>query len=219
MHIILKLSFILGIGFIFGKIFKSMKLPSISGYLVAGLFLGPSFFNFVTVVESRSLEVISEITLSFIAFGIGSEFMLKDIISMGKKITIITLFEVFGAILVVFSVMFFIFNQDLAFSLVIASMSAATAPAATIMVIRQYRAYGPVTKTILPVVALDDVFGIMAFGIALSIAKLLTNETRTSLFKLISVPFIEIIGSLILGLILGIILSLFTKKTNPKDEL
>ena len=219
MHIILKLSLILGIGFIFGKLAKSVKLPSVSGYLIAGLFLGPSFFNFVTPVESRSLEVISEITLSFIAFGIGSEFMMKDIVKMGKKITVITLLEVIGAISIVFLVMFVIFKQDLAFSLVIASMSAATAPAATIMVIRQYRAYGPVTKTILPVVALDDVFGIMAFGIALSIAKILNSDTNASLIRLISIPIIEILGSLLLGLVLGLILSVITKKVDPKDEL
>lgn len=206
-------------GFIFGKGAKLLKLPSVSGYLIAGLLLGPSLFNFVSSEEAKSFEIVSEITLSFIAFGIGSEFMLKDIIQMGKKITIITLAEVVGAISVVFSVMYFIFNQDFAFSLVIASMSAATAPAATIMVIRQYRAYGPVTKTILPVVALDDVFGIIAFGIAISVAKILVSGTEFSIFKIIGVPIYEIFGSLLLGLVLGVVLSLLTKKIDPKDEL
>jgi len=218
-NVILKLSIILVVGFIFGKFAKMLKLPNVSGYLIAGLFLGPSFFNFVSPEESESFEIISELTLSFIAFGIGSEFMLKDIIAMGKKIAIITLAEVVGAIAVVFSVMYFIFNQDLAFSMVIASMSAATAPAATIMVIRQYRAYGPVTKTILPVVALDDVFGIMAFGIALSIAKILVGNDGFSLLKIVGVPLIEIFGSLLLGLVLGVVLAFLTKKTDPKDEL
>jgi Kef-type K+ transport system membrane component KefB len=219
LNIILKISIILVVGFIFGKGAKLLKLPSVSGYLIAGLLLGPSLFNFVSSEEAKSFEIISEITLSFIAFGIGSEFMLKDIIQMGKKITIITLAEVVGAIGVVFSVMYFIFNQDFAFSLVIASMSAATAPAATIMVIRQYRAYGPVTKTILPVVALDDVFGIIAFGIAISVAKILVSGTEFSLFKIIGVPIYEIFGSLLLGLVLGVVLSLLTKKIDPKDEL
>lgn len=219
MNVILKLSIILVVGFIFGKFAKILKLPNVSGYLIAGLFLGPSFFNFVSPEESESFEIISEITLSFIAFGIGSEFMMKDIVAMGKKIAIITLAEVVGAIVVVFSVMYFIFNQDLAFSLVIASMSAATAPAATIMVIRQYRAYGPVTKTILPVVALDDVFGIMAFGIALSVAKILVGNDGFSILKIVGVPLVEISGSLLLGLVLGIILSFLTRKSDPKDEL
>ena len=219
MNIILKISIILVVGFIFGKGAKLLKLPSVSGYLIAGLLLGPSLFDFVSSEEAESFEIISEITLSFIAFGIGSEFMMKDIIKMGKKITIITLAEVVGAIAVVFSVMYFIFNQDFAFSLVIASMSAATAPAATIMVIRQYRAYGPVTKTILPVVALDDVFGIVAFGIAISVSKILVSGEEFSILKIVGVPVYEIFGSLLLGLLLGIILSLLTKKIDPKDEL
>jgi Kef-type K+ transport system membrane component KefB len=219
MNIILKLSLILVVGFIFGKIAKWLKLPSVSGYLIAGLFLGPSLFEFVSREEAESFKVISELTLSFIAFGIGSEFMLKDIMAMGKKIAIITLAEVVGAIGVVFSVMYFIFDFPLAFSMVIASMSAATAPAATIMVIRQYRAYGPVTKTILPVVALDDVYGIMAFGIAISIAKILVSGQDFSILTIIGVPLLEILGSLALGLALGVILSFLTKKIDPKDEL
>jgi Kef-type K+ transport system membrane component KefB len=219
LHIILKISLILVIGFIFGKLAKLLKLPSVSGYLIAGLLLGPSFFSFVSPEETKSFEIISEITLSFIAFGIGSEFMLKDIVKMGKKIAIITLAEVIGAITIVFSVMYFIFNMDFAFSIVIASMSAATAPAATIMVIRQYRAYGPVTKTILPVVALDDVFGIMAFGIAISIAKILVSDAEFNVLKIIGVPLIEILGSLLLGLILGAFLAILTKRIDPKDEL
>lgn len=219
MNIYLKLGLVLVVGFIFGKAASKLKLPSVSGYLIAGLLLGQSVFGLISESETRSLEWISEITLSFIAFGIGSELMLKDIAHMGKKILVITIAEVVGALLVVFSVMYFLFNQDLAFSLVIASMSAATAPAATMMVIRQYKAYGPVTKTILPVVALDDVFGIMAFGIALSIAKILTSTTTQPLFQMISLPFIEIIGSLLLGFGVGVLLTIFTKKIDPKDEL
>ena len=219
MNVILKLSIILVVGFIFGLLAKKVKLPSVSGYLIAGLFLGPSFFDFVSAEESKSFEIISELTLSFIAFGIGSEFMLKDIVAMGKKIAVITLAEVVGAIVVVFSVMFFIFDFPLAFSLVIASMSAATAPAATIMVIRQYRAYGPVTKTILPVVALDDVYGIMAFGIAISVAKILVSGNDFTVLTIIGAPLIEILGSFALGLGLGIVLSFITKKIDPKDEL
>lgn len=219
MNIYLKVGLVLLIGFIFGKIAHKLKLPSVSGYLIAGLFLGQSVFGVINAQESMTLEWISEITLSFIAFGIGSEMILKDLASMGKKIMVITIAEVVGALVVVFSVMYFIFNQDLAFSLVIASMSAATAPAATIMVIRQYQSFGPVTKTILPVVALDDVFGIMAFGIALSVAKLLTSTESTSIFTMITAPLIEIIGSILLGIIMGIILVLVTKRLDPKDEL
>src|SRR5699024_165726 len=102
---------------------------------------------------------INELALAAIAFSIGSEFLIKDMLKLGKSIVIITIAEVIGAIILVFSVMYFVFKQPFPFSIVIASMSAATAPAATLLVIRQYKADGPLTRTILPVVALDDVFG------------------------------------------------------------
>lgn len=216
---ILKVSIALCVGFIFGKLAKKVSLPSVSGYLVGGLFLGPSFFNLIKDSDSNQLVFISEIALSVIAFSIGSEFLFSDLKKIGKSIMIITLLEVIGAIGLVFFVMFVIFNQPLAFSLVIASMSAATAPAATLLVIRQYRAKGPLTKSILPVVALDDVFGIIAFGLALSVAKMLISPSDSSLASMFIHPVIEIFGSLVLGFILGLILRFVTKKADSKDEL
>lgn len=193
-------------------------MPNVSGYLIAGLFLGPSFFNLITPENANSLEVISELALAFIAFSIGSEFVLKDMIKYGKSIVIITLAEVIGAIVIVFSVMFFIFQKDFAFSIVIASMSAATAPAATLLVIRQYRANGPLTRTILPVVALDDVFGIIAFGIALSLAKMSASGVKPTFYNILLAPLIEIVGSLLLGLIIGLVLAVVLKKLKAHDD-
>ena len=172
MDIILKISIVLAIGMLGGKLAKLVKLPNVSGYIILGLFLGPSFIGLVNTEEIKALEIISEIALAFIAFSIGSEFVIKDMLKYGKKIFFITLGEVVGAVVLVFSIIYFVLDQSFAFSIVIASMSAATAPAATLLVIRQYRAYGPLTKTILPVVALDDVFGIIVFGVAMSLAKI-----------------------------------------------
>lgn len=216
--IILKISIVLAVGFLGGKLAGLLKLPSVSGYLVIGLLLGPSFFNFVSATDSKSLEIISELALAFIAFSIGSEFVVKDMAKYGKSIFIIALAEVIGAIALVFSLMYFIFNMDFAFSIVIASMSAATAPAATLMVIRQYRAYGPLTKTILPVVALDDAIGIMAFGIALSLAKISTSGTKASFSSILLDPLVEIIGSLLLGLVIGVVLAIVLKKLKAHDD-
>jgi Kef-type K+ transport system membrane component KefB len=97
-------------------------------------------------------------------------------------------------------------------------MSAATAPAATLLVIRQYKAKGPLTKTILPVVALDDVFGIIAFGIAMSLAKLSIGQEKFSITKMISEPLIEIGGSILLGFVLGLLLVIAAKKSKGRDE-
>lgn len=219
MDVLLKISLILFVGLIGGRIAQIFKLPNVSGYLVAGLFLGPSFLRLVTDQDITSFFIISELALALIAFSIGSELVLKNMLKFGKSIVVITVAEVAGALIVVFSVMYFIFDQSLAFSLVIASMSAATAPAATLLVIRQYNAQGPLTKTILPVVALDDVLGIMAFGVAMSIAKISTGQTQYSFLRMLSEPIIEIGGSLLLGGILGIILVIISKKAKSRDEL
>lgn len=218
MDILLKLGIVLVVGLVGGKVARIFKLPNVSGYLVAGLFLGPSFFKYISAADVDSLAVISEVALAVIAFSIGSEFVLKDMLKLGKSIVIITIFEVIGAIGVVFALMFFVFKQPFAFSIVIASMSAATAPAATLMVIRQYRTDGPLTRTILPVVALDDVLGIMAFGIAMSLARLSVG-TDISLWRMLTQPIIEIVGSLGLGVVLGLILAFVANKAGDRDEL
>lgn len=231
MNIILILSLFIGFGYIVGKLASLIKLPTVSGYLIAGLLLGLLPIDYSA--HSSLFNNISEITLSFIAFGIGSEFILSNLKKSGKTIMIITLMEVLGAIIIVFLAMFlispFIFpnfssSQRIVFSLILGTMSAATAPAATIMVIKQFRTKGPVTDTILPVTALDDVFGIIAFGIALPIARILTPIDASqaldfTLWNMIKMPLIEVFGSLILGLVLGILLAIVMKKLDPKDEL
>jgi len=219
LNLLLKVSIVLLVGVLGGKVARIFKLPNVSGYLIAGLFLGPSFFKFIGGQDVSNFSVISELALAIIAFSIGSEFVVKDMLRLGKSIVIITLAEVIGAVFIVFTVMYYIFNQPFAFSVVIASMSAATAPAATLLVIKQYNAYGPLTKTILPVVALDDVFGIIVFGIAMSLAHLTSGQESFSIFKMISEPAIEIGGSLLLGLALGIVLVLVAKKSSGRDEL
>lgn len=219
LNLLLKICIVLLVGAIGGKVANRFNLPNVSGYLVAGLFLGPSFFHHINSGDIETFSIISELALAIIAFSIGSEFIIKDMLKLGKSIVIITLAEVIGAIAVVFSIMFFIFNQSFAFSIVIASMSAATAPAATLLVIRQFNAKGPLTKTILPVVALDDVFGIIAFGIAISLAKLSVGSQQFSVFTMFSEPFIEIGGSILLGLILGALLSLISKRVKGRDEM
>lgn len=219
MNLLFKISIVMFFGIIGGKVSRFFKLPNVSGYLVAGLFLGPSFIKLINSHDIKSFSVISELALAVIAFSIGNEFIIKDMLKLGKSLVFITLAEVLGAIILVFSVMFYIFNQPFAFSIVIASMSAATAPAATLLVMKQYKAHGPLTNTILPVVALDDVFGIIAFGIAMSLAKLSIGKVDFSIMQMISEPAIEILGSIILGLVLGVILVILARKSIGRDEL
>ncbi len=229
MDVMIKLAVLLLLGVIGGKLARMVKLPEVSGYLLFGLLLSPSLvqaifgsgISFLSSSDITNFTIISELALAVIAFSIGSEFLLKSLMKVGKTVFVITLAEVIGAITIVFSVMYFLFDQTFAFSIVIASMSAATAPAATLLVMKQYRAKGPVTSTILPVVALDDVFGIMAFGIAVSFARLsieaLNGDVVTSIWTMLWVPLREIGGSLILGVVLGFILSIISKRSHNRD--
>ena len=237
--LILKIAIVLLFGFIGGKVARKMKLPDVSGYLIFGILLGPSlgllfkdFGGVVTTSDQESLKFIGDIALSFIAFSIGSEFNLKSIVKTGKAVNIITIFEVIFAVGFVFLALLFVpktseitsgyapfSKENVAFGLILASMSAATAPAATLMVIRQYRAHGPLTKTILPVTALDDIYGIVIFGFFISIAQILTSSTGDMpLWLMILKPLIEVFGSIIIGCLIGAILSLVNQKFgNSRD--
>ena len=219
LDVLFKLSIAILVGLIGGRVAGYFKLPSVSGYIVAGLIIGPSFVNLINAENILSFSIITEMALAAIAFTIGNEFLLADMKKVGKDALIITVGEVFGVVLVVFVVMFFIFKQSLEFSMVIASMSAATAPAGIVMVIRELKANGPLVRTILPVVALDDALGIMVFGVALSLAKMTSGVASYSVFQIISTPLIEIAGSLLLGLIIGVIMTYVCQKAKGKEEL
>ncbi len=228
MELLYKVAVVLIVGFIGGRIARKLKLPDVSGYLILGLILGPSmgliftnYGGFITSEDQTALKFISELALAFIAFSIGSEFNFGQMKKVGKNINTITIFEVIFAVLSVFLVLFFIpkpepimvggynpFSKgNIAFGLILGSMSAATAPAATLMVMRQYRAYGPVTKTVLPVTALDDIYGIVVFGFAISIAQMLVNPSDMHVALMIAKPFIEVFGSIIIGVVLGYLLA------------
>ncbi len=240
MDLLFKAAIILLIGFIGGLIAKRLKLPNVSGYLVLGLLLGPSlgiiipgYQGFITTEDQDTLRFISEIALSFIAFSIGSEFNLKALRKSGKDINTITIFEVGFVVAIVFLALFFIpkpapimngyqpfSKNNIAVGLVLASMSAATAPAATLMVMRQYRAYGPLTKKVLPITALDDIYGIIVFGFFISFAQILVTTSTIPLFLMIAKPFIEVIGSLLLGILIGFLLTkAIGKQEKTRDDL
>lgn len=218
MDINIKLGLMIIFGIIGGKISRRFSLPNVTGYIVAGLFLGPSFFSVLNEANQPMVDFVNEFALGIIAFSIGSEFRLADLKKLGKDVFVITVCEVFGVLLVVFSVMYFLLDKSFVFSIIIASMSAATAPAGTMMVIRQFRAYGPLTKTILPVAALDDVLGIITFGISLSLAKFSIGDKTTSVPMMILSPLIEIGLSFLLGLVLGLVFTYLIKRVKSKED-
>lgn len=197
------LALILFAGLVFGRVVKLAKLPNVTGYLVAGLLIGPFVFRLVPADTVKGLELVSEMALAFIAFSIGSEFKLTYLKRVGPMPIVIAIFEGLAATAVVLSVLV-IFGFDMELALLLGAIASATAPAATIMVIKQYRARGPVTETLMSVVALDDAVALIAFGFAVAIVNMMQNPGETSVVLSILKPVGEILGSLLTGFLLGL---------------
>jgi len=220
MNISLKIAIIILFGIAGGKVSKRLNLPNVTGYLLAGLLLGPSFLKVVDPSDAGIIEFVNEFALGIIAFAIGGEFFLPDLKKLGKDVFVITVMEVVGVLAIVFVMMRYVLGQSFVFSIIIASMSAATAPAGTVMVIKQYRADGPLTRTILPVAALDDVLGIIAFGICMSLAKISIGATGdVSKVMMFAAPFLEIIYSIGLGFVVGYVFTFLSTKIKSHDHM
>ena len=213
--ILLDLGVILIVGLLMGKLCKLLKLPNVTGYLVGGLLIGPSVLgallgrlgiDFMTQAELDSLSDISEVALGFIAFTIGTQFQFSYFKKVGSRPIIIAIFESLLAVLFVFVGLVIYDPHNIPFALSLSAIAAATAPAATIMVVKQYKANGEVTKNLLSVVALDDAVALIIFGINIAIANSFKDSSNIvfTIFK----PFIEIFLSLGIGLIFGFILTL-----------
>lgn len=206
-------------GLIFARIFSKIHFPEVTGFLIAGIIIGPSVLGIISEEGVKNLEIISSVALSFIAFSIGAEMKISVLKNLGEKIILITIFEALTALLVVLLGCLFIFKYDLPFSLSLASIACATAPAATLMVIRQYKAKGEMVDILLPVVALDDAVCIIAFGICSSMAVSILQGGDLSVFSMFIYPIIEILESIALGLAGGFVFVLLSKKMRTDNEL
>ena len=230
-EILLEISIALIAGLISNRLIKLINLPNVTGYLIVGILLGPYFFslfneNLTGVISKEMVEsfgIIVDIALGFIAFSIGSEFKLSSIKKLGKGIITITLIQAFAALLFVdialsvLSLCTGSFNENLPLILTLGAVATATAPAATLMVIKQYKARGPVTDTLLPVVAMDDAVGLILFSISFSIAQVFAKQqagiggAEINVISILLMPILEIVLSLVIGSIIGIILSIAMK--------
>ena len=230
MNILLSVSVALLAGLLMTRIFKRFKLPSVTAYLVAGVLIGPycigalgiNGLGFETHDSVEALSLISEVALGFIAFSIGNEFRLGDLKKTGKQALVIGVLQAVGALLIVdlaLLAVHFIIPEKLSLSqvLTLGAIATATAPAATLMVVRQYKAKGPLTKLLLPIVALDDAVGLIAFAVSFGIAKTLISG-EIDIVSIIVNPMVEIVCSLILGAIMGFVLThlekIFNSNTN-----
>ena len=202
------------VGMALGRLVKKIKLPNVTGYLLAGLLLGPSILGLLSEEFLSGITVISDAALGFIAFSIGNEFKISYFKRVGATPIIIACLESFFAVAFV-TVALMLAGCSTTFSLVLGSIAAATAPAATIMVIKQYKARGPVTETLLSVVAIDDATALIMYSISIAAATALSGGNAT-VKELVLKPVIEIGGALVVGAILGF-LFLLPMKAFKKD--
>lgn len=201
---LLYLSLLLIAGLLCGRLVKQIRLPNVTGYLIAGLLMGPYVLRIIPDSTVEDFEIISHIALSFIAFTIGCEFKMSYFKRVGATPIVIATFEAMVAVFLVQGILLAA-GFDPAFSIILGSIAAATAPAATIMVIKQYNARGPVTETLLSVVALDDAVALIAFGFAVAIAGALNGGADGSVFISILKPFREILLALLVGALVGVL--------------
>lgn len=209
-------------GLMMTRLFKKLHLnfPDVTAFLIAGLLVGPfgigrlpvPGLGFQTMEEVESLRLINEAALGFIAFSIGSEFKLSELKQTGKTATVIGIVQaIFTALLVdlVFVGLHFILGEDklpLSVAVTLGAIATATAPAATLMVVRQYKANGPLTKLLLPIVALDDAVGLMVFAVSFGVAQALDGGVMNQTTLFVN-PVMEIMLSIVLGAIMGAVLA------------
>lgn len=193
-----------------GKIVKQMKLPNVTGYLVIGLLLGPHCIGILSEELVDSMDLLTELALGCIAFSIGAEFKTTFLKKVGKAPIVIGITEGLGAVMVVDTILLLL-GYDMTFALAIGAIASATAAASTLMIVKQYKARGPVTNTLLPVVALDDAVALIAFGMSMAIANVVSSKGTAPIGKLLVAPCIEIFGGLLFGAVLGFIMALLVK--------
>lgn len=205
------------LGGILGKWMGKIKMPVVAGYIVAGLVLGISGLKLVTSVRLDELSFISDFALCIIAFNIGSELEFSLLKKLGKSIFAIALSEALLTFALVTGVSWLI-SRDLALALILGAVSSATAPAATVMVLKEYNARGPLTQYLLAVVAIDDIICLIIYAMASSVAKVLVQHASLSLAKILLFPLLEIFLSVLVGVILGLILSALIRRARQDTE-
>ena len=230
MSALFSLSICLLAGLLLSRFAKKFGLPAVTAYLIAGLLLGPSCMGavgveglgFPTLEDVSAFRVISQTALGFIAFAIGNEFRLEQLRHMGRAAILIGILQAVITTLLVDLALIGIHLWrpemiSLASALTLGAIAAATAPAATLMVVRQYKADGPLTRLLLLVVAIDDAVGLVLFAVSFGVASALTSGT-ISVVSVVVEPFLEILLSLILGALMGLLLNQLEKYFHSRSK-
>lgn len=226
---ILYLGIILLVGYSLSLLAEKTGFPKIVGYLIAGLLLNPELFNFIPENFMAITEPVTGFCLAFITFEIGSSFSISELKTTGKKYFQLAAFESIGAFILLFVVFFGLstlvlplsasgITVSVAFSLILASLGAPTDPSATLAVIHEYKAKGPVTNSILGAAAFDDIITLILFSFSLSVSRALMGGNDISFLHVIYTIAYKIFGAVFTGLILGFIFNKATNLFNVNDK-
>jgi len=215
--VMVSLSLMLALGFLMTRITKKLRLPNVTAYILVGIAIGPFGLNLIPLYFIKNSAFLGDIALAFIAFSTGEFFRLESLRRNGVKVAIITVTEAFLASIMVFILTFMVLKLSLPFSIVISALAAATAPASTVMTIRQTKAKGDFVDTLLQVVALDDVVGLIMYSMAISIA---VSSLSGEAFNVMSVlkPLAINIGVLMLGCVFGGLMSWVFSASHSDDN-
>ena len=227
--IFLSLSVALLAGLLLSRLAKKVQLPAVTAYLVAGVLIGPFVLGRIGIpgigITGEQIEgfgLVSDLALGFIAFSMGSEFRIAQLKKIGKQATFIGVFQALFTTVIVDAALIGLhliipdkFSIDAA--IVLGAVATATAPAATLMVVKQYKAKGPVTDILLPVVALDDAVGLVVFAISFGIARSL-GTGAVNVTSVILEPVLEVVLSLLLGFVMGLFFTLCEKYFHSRSK-
>lgn len=230
MQALLSLSIAIFAGLMLSRLAKLVNLPAVTAYLVAGLLIGPyclghfqlSGLGFLNHADIKQYGVLSDLALGFIAFSIGNEFRVSQLKTIGKQATIIGIIQAVTATVLVDAALIglhFVIPEVLPLpsAIILGAVASATAPAATLMVVRQYKAKGPLTDILLPIVALDDAVGLILFAISFGVAKGILSG-RVDLLSILLEPLLEVVFSLALGAIMGILFTFFERFFHSRSK-
>ena len=215
--IIIAIAIMLLCGFLMTRITKKLKLPNVTAYIVTGILIGPFCLNLIPQTIITGTEFLADIALAFIAFSTGEFFKFSKLKNNAGKVVIITLAEALTASLFMFILTFWILRLNLAFSIVLAALASATAPASTMMTIRQTQAKGDFVDTLLQVVAYDDIVALLAYSIAISVAVSSSTGAALGIWDII-LPILKNLGVLALGGVFGLLMKLLIQKKRSTDN-
>ena len=207
---------IMGIGV--ARVMDFIKIPHVVGFILLGVFLGVSFLDFITIQEDKSLTFVADMALGFIGFGMGEHLLFSQLKSLGRSIITIALLESLGAYLMVFLGVY-LFSNSLPLAIIFASLASATAPAATVDVLKQYQAEGPLTTILFAVVGIDDAIALLLFSVSTPFAISYAGGAGNFELSQLIAPLVEILGSIVLGVLLAFPADFLINRMDNDEEI